>query len=211
MRNEESILKVSEAFQQDVGYGRARIDHQTRMELDLSIGDVIEIEGTKTTVSVVWRAHPTDEGKRLIRIDNLTRKNAGTALGERIRIRKADVKIAKSITLAPLLPEGQKIRLGGGIENFIKKGLLKRPVSKNDAVLIPNYAFLGTLPFVVINASPTGTILINEDTLVTIKEEAAKTLEPEGPRISYEDIGGLKEELGRVKEMIQLPLKHPNI
>ena len=70
MRQEETILKVSEAFQQDVGYGRSRIDHQTRIELDLSIGDVIEIEGTKNTASVVWRAHPTDEGKRIIRIDN---------------------------------------------------------------------------------------------------------------------------------------------
>ena len=211
MKQEETVLKVSEAFQQDVGYGRARIDHQTRMELDLSIGDVIEIEGTKTTASVVWRAHPTDEGKRIIRIDNLTRKNAGSGLGDRVKIRKADVKVAKSITLAPLLPEGQKIRLGGGIENFIKKGLLKRPVSKDDAVIIPNYAFLGTLPFVIINASPTGIVLVHEDTVINIKEEAAKILEPEGPRISYEDIGGLKNELEKVKEMIQLPLKHPNI
>ncbi len=211
MKQEETVLKVSEAFQQDVGYGRARIDHQTRMELDLSIGDVIEMEGTKTTASVVWRAHPTDEGKRIIRIDNLTRKNAGSGLGDRVKIRKADVKVAKSITLAPLLPEGQKIRLGGGIENFIKKGLLKRPVSKDDAVIIPNYAFLGTLPFVIINASPTGTVLIHEDTVINIKEEAAKILEPEGPRVSYEDIGGLKNELEKVKEMIQLPLKHPNI
>ena len=211
MKQEEVLLKVSEAFQQDVGYGRARIDHQTRLELDLSIGDVIELEGTKTTASVVWRAHPTDEGKRIIRIDNLTRKNAGSGLGDRVKIRKADVKVAKSITLAPLLPEGQKIRLGGGIENFIKKGLLKRPVSKDDAVIIPNYAFLGTLPFVIIHTSPTGIVLIYEDTIINIKEEAAKILEPEGPRVSYEDIGGLKNELEKVKEMIQLPLKHPNI
>jgi len=211
MKQEETVLKVSEAFQQDVGYGRARIDHQTRMELDLSIGDVIEIEGTKTTASVVWRAHPTDEGKRIIRVDNLTRKNAGSGLGDRVKIRKADVKVAKSITLAPLLPEGQKIRLGGGIENFIKKGLLKRPVAKDDAVIIPNYAFLGTRPFVIIHAAPTGIVLVHEDTVINIKEEAAKILEPEGPRISYEDIGGLKNELEKVKEMIQLPLKHPNI
>ncbi|MEA3457548.1 MAG: hypothetical protein U9R21_02595, partial [Candidatus Thermoplasmatota archaeon] len=64
MMKKEVLLKVSEAFQQDVGYGRARVDHQSRMELDLSIGDVIEIEGVKNTVAVVWRAHPSDEGKR---------------------------------------------------------------------------------------------------------------------------------------------------
>ena len=74
MKQKEAVLKISEAFQQDVGYGRARIDHQTRMNLDLSIGDVITIEGTKTTAAMVWRAHPTDEGKGIIRIDNLTRK-----------------------------------------------------------------------------------------------------------------------------------------
>ena len=74
------VLKVSEAFQQDVGYGRDRIDHQTRIDLDLSIGDIIEIEGTKITAASVWRAHPSDEGKKIIRIDNLTRKNAGTDL-----------------------------------------------------------------------------------------------------------------------------------
>ena len=92
MVDKEAVLKISEAFQQDVGYGRARIDHQTRMNLDLSIGDVIELEGTKTTAAVVWRAHPTDEGKGIIRIDNLTRKNCGAGLGDRIKVKRADVK-----------------------------------------------------------------------------------------------------------------------
>ena len=103
MREKEVILKVSEAFQQDVGYGRARIDSQTRVDLDLSIGDVIEIEGTKTTAAVVWRAHPSDEGKKIIRIDNLTRKNAGTGLGDRVKVRRADVKEAREVVLAPLI------------------------------------------------------------------------------------------------------------
>ena len=101
---EEIQLKVSEAFQQDVWYGRARIDHQTRIDLDLSIGDVIEIEGNKTTAASVWRAHPSDEGKRIIRIDNLTRKNAGSGLGERVKVRLADVKEAREVVLAPLMP-----------------------------------------------------------------------------------------------------------
>ena len=94
MIQREVVLKVSEAFQQDVGYGRARIDHQTRIDLDLSIGDVIEIEGNKITAASVWRAHPSDEGKRLLRIDNLTRKNAGSGLGERVKVRIAEVKEA---------------------------------------------------------------------------------------------------------------------
>lgn len=210
MIKREVLLKVSEAFQQDVGYGRARIDSQSRMELDLSVGEVIEIEGEKVTAAVVWRAHPSDEGKRIIRIDNLTRKNAEVGLGDTAKIRIAEINEAKQVVLAPLLPEGQRLHVGTGIEALIKKGLLKRPLTKGDRIIVPHSA-LFSLPFAILNTSPSGIVLINENTDVKVKEEAAKTLEPEGPRVSYEDIGGLKEELERVKEMIQLPIKHPKI
>jgi transitional endoplasmic reticulum ATPase len=212
MKQKEAVLKISEAFQQDVGYGRARIDHQTRMNLDLSIGDVIEIEGTKTTAAVVWRAHPTDEGKGIIRIDNLTRKNAGSGLGERVKIRRADVKEAKEVILAPLISNGQQIQFGTGIGNLIKKGLLKRPLTKGDSVIIPGIALFGSsLPFVIINTTPGGIVSINEETIIKVKEEAAKEIDIEGPRVSYEDIGGLHNEILKVREMIELPLKHPEL
>lgn len=212
MIKKDVILKVSEAFQQDVGYGRARIDNQTRMELDLSIGDVISIKGSKKTASVVWRAHPTDEGKRIIRIDNLTRKNAGTGLEDNVTIKKADVQPAGKVTLAPLISKGQQIQFGTGIETLIKKGLLKRPLTKGDNIIVPGIALFGSaLPFSIINTNPSGIVSISEETVVKVKEEAAQQMEPEGPRVSYEDIGGLKDELERVKEMIQLPIKHPKI
>ena len=212
MIKKDVMLKISEAFQQDVGYGRARIDHQTRMELDISIGDVIEIEGTKITASVVWRAHPTDEGKKIIRVDNLTRKNAGTGLGDTVSIRKAAVHHARSVTLAPLISKGQQIQFGSGIEILIKKGLLKRPLTKGDSIIVPGIALFGSaLPFSIISSNPSGIVSVNEETLIKVKEEAAQTLEPEGPVVSYEDIGGLKDELEKVKEMIQLPIKHPKI
>ena len=211
MRQEEVILKVSEAFQQDVGYGRARIDHQTRIDLDLSVGDVIEIEGTKTTAAVVWRAHPSDEGKAIIRIDNLTRKNAGTALGERVKIRRANVREAKEVVLAPLISEGQQIQFGSGIEHLIKKGLMKRPLTKGDTIVIPGIALFGSaLPFVIVDVKPSGIVFISELTNMIVREEAAKVSE-EGPRVSYEDIGGLHDELSKVREMIELPLKHPEL
>jgi len=209
---EDIELKIAEAFQQDVGYGRARMDHQTRLSLDLSIGDVIEIEGTKKTSAVVWRAHPTDEGKGIIRIDNLTRKNCGLGLGDRVKIRRAEVKEAKNVVLAPLISKGQQIQFGSGIDNLIKKGLLKRPLTKGDHVIIPGIALFGSsLPFVIINTNPTGIVSINEDTGINVKEEAAKTTEDEGPSVSYEDIGGLHEEISKVREMIELPLKHPEL
>ena len=212
MKQNDIELKVSEAFQQDVGYGRARIDNETRMELQLSIGDVIEIEGTKTTAAIVWRAHPSDEGKKIIRLDNLTRKNAGTGLGDRVKIRRSSVKEARDVILAPLISEGQQIQFGTGIEILVKKGLLKRPLAKGDVVIIPGIALFGSsLPFVVINTSPSGVVLINEETSITVKEEAAKTAEIEGPRVSYEDIGGLHDEILKVREMIELPLKHPEL
>jgi len=212
MTQKETVLKISEAFQQDVGYGRARIDHQSRMELDLSIGDIIEIEGTKTTAAVVWRAHPTDEGKKLIRIDNLTRKNTGASLGDRVKIRRAEVKPAKEVTLAPLISKGQQIQFGRGIDHLIKKGLLKRPLTKGDHIIVPGIALFGSsLPFIIISATPSGIVSINETTQINVKEEAAKGIEVEGPQVSYEDIGGLHEEILRVREMIELPLKHQEL
>ncbi|MCX6665483.1 MAG: CDC48 family AAA ATPase [Euryarchaeota archaeon] len=211
MVQEEVLLKVSEAFQQDVGYGRARIDHQTRMDLDLSIGDVIEIEGTKTTSAVVWRAHPSDEGKHIIRMDNLTRKNAGTGLGDRVKIRRANVKEAKEVVLAPLISEGQQIQFGSGIEHLIKKGMMKRPITKGDSVVIPGIALFGSaLPFIIVDVKPAGIVSISELTILQVREEAAKVTE-EGPKVSYEDIGGLTNELSKVREMIELPLKHPEL
>jgi len=212
MADKEVVLKISEAFQQDVGYGRARIDHQTRLKLDLSIGDIIEIEGSKKTATVVWRAHPTDEGKGIIRIDNLSRKNCGGGLGDRVKIRKADVKEAKNVTLAPLISKGQQIQFGSGIDNLIKKGLLKRPLTKGDNVIIPGIALFGSsLPFLIMNTNPSGIVSITENTVIKVKEEAAKAVEEEGPRVSYEDIGGLHEEILKVREMIELPLKHPEL
>ncbi len=208
----EVVLKVSEAFQQDVGYGRARIDHQTRLDLDLSIGDVIEIEGGKVTAASVWRAHPSDEGKRLVRVDNLTRKNAGTGLGDRVKIRRAEVREARDVTLAPLMPEGQRIEFGMGIDVIIRKNLLRRPLSKGDEIIIPGIAFFGNaLPFIIIETTPHGIVTITERTNLYVKEEAAKIAEEEGPRVSYEDIGGLQNEISKVREMIELPLKHPEL
>ena len=211
-KDKELFLKVAEAFQQDVGYGRARIDTQTRVELDISIGDVIEIEGEKTTAATVWRAHPSDEGKGLLRIDNLTRKNAKVSIGDSVKVRKAVVKDAVEVALAPLISEGQQIQFGAGIENLIRKGLLRRPLVKGDTVIVPGIALFGSaLPFGIVSTIPKGIVMITENTRLVVKEEAPSVSELEAPRVSYEDIGGLHEELQKVREMIELPLKHPEL
>jgi len=212
MKTTEDNLKIAEAFQQDVGYGRARIDDKTRKELDISIGDAIEIQGTKTTAAVVWRAHPTDEGKKVIRIDNLTRKNAGTGLGDCVKIKRAETRDAKEITLAPLVSEGQQVQFGAGIEALIKKGLKERPIYKGDSVIIPGIALFGSsLPFVVIDTSPSGIVSISKDTIINVKEEGAGTTEIGVIRVGYEDIGGLHNEILKIREITELPIKHPGL
>lgn len=212
MPKTEATLRVVEALQQDVSYGRARLDGQTRVELNLSPGDIIEIKGHKTTAAVVWRSHPGDEGKGIIHVDNLTRKNAGVSIGDKVTIKKAEVKPAKQVTLAPAISQDQQIQFGDGIDALAKRGLLKRPVVQGDIVVVPNIALFGNaLPFSIIATNPKGIVLINEETQIKVNEEAAAQGAQAASTISYEDIGGLKTQLQNVREMIELPLKHPEL
>jgi transitional endoplasmic reticulum ATPase len=212
MPKTEATLRVVEALQQDVSYGRARLDGQTRVELNLSPGDIIEIKGHKTTAAVVWRSHPGDEGKGIIHVDNLTRKNAGVSIGDKVTIKKAEVKPAKQVTLAPAISQDQQIQFGDGIDALAKRGLLKRPVVQGDIVVVPNIALFGNaLPFSIIATNPKGIVLINEETQIKVNEEAAAQAGQAASTISYEDIGGLRDQLQNVREMIELPLKHPEL
>ncbi|PKK85791.1 MAG: ATPase [Thermoplasmata archaeon HGW-Thermoplasmata-1] len=208
----ELTLKVSESLQQDVGYGRARIDGSSRVELDLSPGDVVEIKGSIPTAAVVWRAYPEDEGKGLIRIDNLTRKNAGAGLGDKVAIRKIEPKGAKSVTLAPVINEGNQVQFGEGIDQLVKRGLSKRPVSQGDMIIIPGIALFGSsLPFAVIATTPKEIVQITDETEIVIQDESVSGADMAKSRISYEDIGGLRDQLQKIREMIELPLKHPEL
>lgn len=208
----ELILKVSEALsKEEVGHGRARLDTISRQKLGVNVADVVEIVGKKTTCATVWRSVPEDEGKGIIRIDGLIRENAGASLGDKVKVSKAEVKPAENISLAPVISEYQRIRFGAGIESVVKKGLLRRALVKGDTIIVPGIALMGgALPFTVVQTSPRGIVQITEDTTITVKEEPVKELE-KIPKVTYEDIGGLKEELLRVREMIELPLKHPEL
>jgi transitional endoplasmic reticulum ATPase len=209
---EEIILKVAEALQSDVGHGRARIDTSTRVALNLEPGDIIEIKGKKATASKVFRVNQEDEGVGIVRIDGLVRKNAGVSIGDKVVIAKVDMEPAASVTISPLISETHRIKFGPGIENFVKRGLLKRPLTKGDTIIVPGIALMGgSLPFVVAATKPKGIIEITEDTEMIVKEEAVKEGEIEVSAVTYEDIGGLKEELQRVRETIELPLKHPEL
>jgi len=206
------VLKVAEAPQSDVGLGRARVDTKTRMALGLDVGEIVEIVGKKSTAAKIFRVMQEDEGKGIIRIDGLVRRNVGVSIGDRVEAKKAEVLTAERVTIAPIISEGHRISFGQGIENFAKRGLLKRPLMKGDVVIVPGIALMGgALPFMVVKTSPKGVVQINDETIIEMKEEPVREGEVLTPAVTYEDIGGLKDELLKVREMIELPLKHAEL
>ncbi|EHP87090.1 CDC48 family AAA ATPase [Methanotorris formicicus] len=199
-------LIVAEAYQGDVGKGIARIDPLTMEELVLKPGDVIEIEGKGKAYAIVYRGYLEDQGKGIIRIDGLLRQNARAGIGDKVKVRKVEVKEANKVVLAPMQP----VRFSGGFEEYVKSRLLGQVVGKGSRVVI---GVLGTaFPFIVVNTSPQGPIRITEFTTVELKEEPVKEIkESKVPSVTYEDIGGLKEEVRKIREMVELPMRHPEL
>ncbi|MCL4347317.1 MAG: AAA family ATPase, partial [Candidatus Thermoplasmatota archaeon] len=116
------------------------------------------------------------------------------------------------VVFAPKIPQGKKVKFGQGVEDLFKKGLMNRPLVKGDEIIIPNIALIGDfLPFVVISTSPSGVVLVTETTELIVKSEAVEVSDAIAPMITYDDVGGLENELQRVREMIELPLKHPEL
>ncbi|WP_456394184.1 CDC48 family AAA ATPase [Thermococcus sp.] len=202
----EIKLKVASAYQRDVGRGIVRIDRKAMREIDVQPGDIVEIIGTKNTAAVVWPAYPEDEGLSLIRMDGTIRKNSGVGLGDEVTVRKAEVKEAKKVILAPTEP----IRFGHDFVEWLHSRLIGRPVVRGDYVKI---GILGQeLTFVVTATTPAGIVQITDFTDFTVSEKPVKEVAKRAVLgVTYEDIGGLKEEIQKIREMIELPLKHPEI
>jgi transitional endoplasmic reticulum ATPase len=209
---EAITLRVAEAFQQDIGLGTARLDVQTRQRLKVGLGDIVEVRGRKPTPAVVSRAQQDDEGKGIIRIEAVVRRNAGVSIGDRVAVQRVDCPNADAITIAPIYAGSARMDLGPGLESFVAKALARRPFVRGDVFVIPGVFLMGgSLPFMVVSTQPKGIVQVAPSTLITIKEETVSETEVAAPRVSYEDIGGLTEKLGRVREMIELPLKHPEL
>ncbi len=201
----EVQLRVGDARQRDVGRGIARIDQRTMQKLGISAGDVIEIVNKRTTSAIAWPAYSEDQNRDIIRIDGFTRKNCGVAINEYVVIRPAKVKTALSITLAPV---DMRLNVDEDFTNFVKNRLMERTLVEGDTTLV---MMLGhAIPFTVSKTRPHGIIKVTAETRLTILNEPA----PEGkglPRTNYEDIGGLHTEIQRVREMVELPLRHPEL
>ena len=208
--NSESLtLRVAKAIPSDVGHGRARVPFDN--ELNLKPGDIVEIAGEQSTAAIVWRCRPEDANLGVIRIDGIIRKNAGVSLGDRVTITKVETQPCERLVLSPVMAKQQKVRFGPGIEGFARRGLNKRPVVAGDRIFIPGMTlFAEALPFAIVSTNPKGIVQVLPDTEIIIKEDAVDEEETgQIQTISYEDIGGIGEQLQKVREMIELPLKHP--
>ncbi len=230
----EVNLKVMEALQEEAYKGIVRIDTETMREIGVRVGDVVEIEGGRKTVGIVDRAYPTDIGQTVIRMDGIMRRNAKTGIGEIVKVRKGEVKEAKSVAIAPA-QKGVTIRVD---PNMFKRGLLGRAVAKGDIIAVggtnrrkramsesPFFEdvfqmfeddFLGGfgiagLRFVVADTYPKDAVIITENTELKVNTKAVELLEEKVPYVTYEDIGGLTDEVKKVREMVELPLKHPEL
>ncbi|MHA7733091.1 CDC48 family AAA ATPase [Nitrosopumilus sp. S6] len=195
-------LKVLEAYTRDVGRGVARIDYDSMDTLNASTGDVIEIKGKRRTVAKCLPLYPSDEGKGIIRIDGLGRNNSGIAIGDTISVRKIKAVAAEKVVVAPLeaIPPIDERYLADALESV--------PLIKGDNVMVPYFG--GRLTFQVIGVTPAAdAVLITQKTVFHIAEKG-ETLRGV-PQVTYEDIGGLTDEIKKVREMIELPLRHPEI
>ena len=198
-------LRVTEAQSRDVGRGIARIDPKVSSEIGLSAGDVVEIHGKKKTAAIYWPGYQEDTGRGIIRIDGYTRNNAGAGIDEKVDVKKVDAKEAKKITIAPTEP----LRITGG-EEYLKQILENRVISRGD--LIPLGIMGRRINLIVTGVQPpAAAVIVVTSTEVVLSDKPAKELAMEIPRITYEDIGGLTDEIRKVREMIELPLRYPEL
>ncbi|MEF8882848.1 MAG: CDC48 family AAA ATPase [Halapricum sp.] len=215
-------LTVKPLKQKDAGRGLAAIDRLAMEELDLENGDYILLEGRQggRAVARVWPGYPEDSGEGIIRIDGQLRQEANVGIDDTVEVEKADVKPAKSITVA--LP--QNLRVRGNIGPHVRNKLSGQAVTKGQTV--PFSLGLGPIsnvggqkiPLKIAETDPEGTVVVTDQTEIEISEQPAEQItegaaqeEPETPNVTYEDIGGLDDELEQVREMIELPMRHPEL
>ena len=190
------------AYTRDVGRGVARIDYDSMDNLNASTGDVIELKGKRRTVAKCLPLYPSDEGKGIIRIDGLGRNNSGIAIGDAITVKKIKAVPAEKVVVAPLeaIPPIDERYLADALESV--------PLIKGDNVMVPYFG--GRLTFQVIGVTPAAdAVLVTQKTVFHIAEKG-ETLRGV-PQVTYEDIGGIRDEIKKVREMIELPLRHPEI
>ncbi len=234
-------LRVMEALQDDAYKGIARIDSEIMRELEIKKGDIIVIKGNRETVAIVDRAYPADVGEGIIRIDGIMRKNAKTGIGDLVSVTKADIKEAKKILIAPaqkgimIQADPDNLRRGllgraivkgdilvlGGVQR--RRDVMSEEFGDMDDIFGNLGDILGgmgfgqlgggvtQIKFVVVNTNPNQPVYISENTEVALSPKAVELSDEKIPEITYEDIGGLSDEIKKIRELVEIPLKHPEI
>ncbi|MFB6224520.1 MAG: CDC48 family AAA ATPase [Haloarcula sp.] len=216
-------LTVKPLKQKDAGRGLAAIDRAAMDDLELENGDYIVLEGQQDTRAVarVWPGYPEDEGKGIVRIDGQLRQEANVGIDDSVTIEKADVKPATAVTVA--LP--QNLRVRGNVGPMIRNNLSGQAVTQGQTVPVsfglgPLSSMSGQkIPLKIAETEPSGTVVVTDSTDIQVSEKPAEQVHGgEGapaasgtPDVTYEDIGGLDRELEQVREMIELPMRHPEL
>ena len=198
-------LKVAEAKPRDAGRGIVRLDPQAAVALGITSGDVVMVEGKKRTAALCWPGYPEDSGSKTIRMDGTLRRNAAAGIDEKVSIRRIQVKNAEKVVFAPTEP----LKIMGG-EEYLSQVLEGRVVMRGDSMELN---VMGRkLELVIVNAAPSAdALLIGVQTKIVVSDKPAGDVISSIPRVTYEDIGGLNNETRKVREMIELPLKHPEL
>ena len=205
MMAKEVQLRVADAKQRDVGHGKARVDNNTMEKLGITAGDFIEVRGKRTTVAIAWPAYAEDQAQEIARIDGLLRRNAGIALNEFIIIKKAEVHDSQTIVFAPT---DVRLSVDDEFVGFVKRRFMDMPFVEGDMTLLS--IFGSSVPLIATRTRPHGPVKVTESTVLQVMSEPMP--EKKGlPIVSYEDIGGLRGAIQRIREMVELPLRHPEL
>ncbi|HEX9612498.1 MAG TPA: CDC48 family AAA ATPase, partial [Candidatus Bathyarchaeia archaeon] len=201
----EVQVRVADAKQRDVGHGKVRIDNNTMEKLGITAGDFMEVRGKRTTVAIAWPAYAEDQAQEIARMDGLLRRNAGVALNEFIIIKKAEVHDSQTIVFAPT---DVRLSVDDEFVSFVKRRFMDMPFVEGDMTLLS--IFGSSVPLIATRTRPHGPVKVTESTVLQVMSEP--TPEKKGlPIVSYEDIGGLRGAIQRIREMVELPLRHPEL
>jgi transitional endoplasmic reticulum ATPase len=241
MKEKQIQLKVVEALQDDAYKGIARIDSEVMRELGVKRGDVILIKGNRETIAIVDRAYPADVGAGIIRIDGILRRNAKTGIGDMVNVTKAEIKEAKKVVIAPaqkgimVQADPENLRKGllgravlkgdivvlGGVQR--RKDIMSEEFGDLDDIFgnlgdifggmgLGNFGGgITQLKFLIVSTNPAQPCYISENTEVSLSSKAVELSDEKIPEITYEDIGGLTGEIKKIRELVEIPLKHPEI
>jgi len=204
MNPTEVKLRVEEAKGRDVGRFIARIPQKVMRQLGISTGDYIEIIGKNSVYAQAWPSYYEDEDKEIIRLDGTLRQGAGVGIGDEVRVKKAKISSAQKVVIAPI-----EVKVQADPEYFKEEFLLGKPVWRGSLLIIPYYS--ESLKFMVTSVSPGPVAYVDENTQIELKEEPVKEVQVQVGRISWEDIGDLEDAKRKIREMIELPLRHPEI